>query len=431
MTRIGNSHNLRGPHSISTSSDSGPWHRILRESSLLCPSDHRNTTKGRTKQELDTSSASSKFLSPMGFYDGLRNLTRNDVIMSSFGCEPSQSPPSAKSTRKAPAAAAAASCDSITHYSVIVLSSGRNLRRVVTTIMAFQSYPSVSKINLVLLPDSARGNEDFHDETLLRDSKYGARIMMWKESTKGIVNVITKFKSGELWDAIDLIMVGDGNGSGEGTRTRASNAIDNSPENNGLLWIDADRERKDWNGTLLKRRFQLWKAQPASLVARQLLPNIDLRQSCAFDLHGLVMHPSHLCYMQHPATTELRTYIKSIQRHRRDDLEDGVDFQLAHSIDVLSIGIFMYFIADTYIVDDIDHDDDLENRRGFLRHMIHPSHAQAGIGMRTGGKTTDGDTIISTEGHRDFIQPILDYFGGCSCSSIVHLPKHKVHRCSL
>mmetsp|Transcript_61062 Transcript_61062/g.149500 ORF Transcript_61062/g.149500 Transcript_61062/m.149500 type:complete len:490 (+) Transcript_61062:147-1616(+) len=425
MTRIEKSHSLRGQNSISTSSNSDPWHRILRENSALCPSDRRNTTEGRIKREFDASSSSSKMIRSMGFYDSLRNLTHNDVIMSSFGCGPSFSPLSPHSTAKASAA-----CDAVTHYSVIVLSSGKNLRRVVTTIMSFQSYPSVSNINLVLLPDSASRNEDLHGEMLLRDNKYGARILMWKESTRGNVNVITKFKSGELWDAIDLIMIGDGSGSGEGTGTTTSNNNDNRPENNGVLWINADRETKDWNGSLLKQRLQLWKAQPTSLVAKQLSPNIDPHESCAFDLHGLMMHPSHLCYMQHPATKELRSYIKSLHRYRHDRPVDGEGFQLAHSIDVVSIGIFMYFIADTYIVDDNDHDDAPENGKGFLRNMINSAHTETGIRIRN-GKSTDGNSISSTtEDHRNHIQSILDYFGGCSCSSIVHLPQHKIQRCS-
>ena len=225
-----------------------------------------------------------------------------------------------------------------------------------------------------------------------------------------------------------LIWFGDGAIT---TRSSSNSNNGNRPENNGLLWINADRETKDWNGSVLKRRLQLWKSQPTSLVAQQLSPNIDPHQSCAFDLHGLMMHPSHLCYMQHPATKELRSYVKSLQRHRRDHQADGPKFQLENSIDVLSIGIFMYFIADAYIVDDNDHDDASENKKGFLRNMIHSAHSGTGTGTRIRSDTAmDRYSIISTEDHRNHIQSILDYFGGCSCSSIVQLPLHKVQRCS-
>jgi hypothetical protein len=294
--------------------------------------------------------------------------------------------------------------------------------------MSFQSYPSVSNINLILLSGNRRrnGNGAAHSvsQDLLDDRKYGARILRWKD--KGIVNVITKEKSDSLWDAIDLVQIDDANGNG---------GSDNGPDN-GVLWIDADRPTKDWNGTLLKRRLKLWKGQPKSLVIQQTMSNVGLQPlegehesgtsthnnpvSCAIDLHGLMMHPSYLCYMQHPATKELRTYIKSSSRdHPANYLSNNLDIP----VDIWSVGIFLFFAAETYLV---HHG---HNREGYVHSDQTDLNSLNLVETKQQIEKNHAGVIMDSGSHRR-VQSIIDYFGGCSCSSIFHVPKHQLQRCS-
>lgn len=259
------------------------WHRMLQEN-LTC-SDSSKSERNEHQAIMATANHLSGLLTPMGFSEMLRTYVQRNPQTSS--CAP---PPTA------------ASCQS-TKYSVVMYSAGNDLRQLVTRVMSLQSYPSVARINLIIL-----GSKD-SPRHILEDTKYGKRILKWKD--QGIINVIQRPSS--LWEAMDFLQVGG--------------------DPNGLLWIDADMP-KVWNGTTFKARLRAWKEQPNSLA----IQSMNTHHTCPFPfLHGMMMHPNHLCYLSHAATRELRVHSES----STDSWE----------LSTRSIGIFLFFIADFYLVD--------------------------------------------------------------------------------
>jgi hypothetical protein len=395
-----------------SSSKNDPWHRLLSQENAACS---RITSSNTT---MTSSSSSSSILRPMGFYDVIRDLVNsnynNNKNQIEGGTTSSKSSPSSYCQQGPPKMIDAAACH-INQYSVILFSAGDDFRRVVTTVMAFQSYPSVSRINLILRNNNKNnvdsGNSSKVNLGLLNDNKYGKRILMWK--SRGIVNVIDESMS--LWDAIDAVQIGlDDDGTGTGPDS------DNNSES-AVLWIDVDRT-KLWNGTTFKKRLYMWRSQPESLAIQSMIvgsgggevgDSLNRQQQhnhnnqCIVDLHGLMMHPSYLCYMhQHTgATKELRAYIDSI--FASISSSSSSNGHISWDFTVKTIGIFLFFIADTYFVVDNDNNGNQKLITPYSRHHQH-----------------DGDD--TDDSHSS--QSLLNYFGGCSCSRISLIPIHQLQQ---
>ena len=76
-----------------------------------------------------------------------------------------------------------------------------------------------------------------------------------------------------------------------------------------ILWIDGNQS-KDWNGTMLKTTLHTWRENPSQVLVHDYIPihqDNDLF-GCPVvpSLHGMMMHKSFLCLLNHPIMSHLR-----------------------------------------------------------------------------------------------------------------------------
>jgi hypothetical protein len=155
-------------------------------------------------------------------------------------------------------------------------------RPLVTRIMTLLSYPSVASIVLILNVD---------DDTLRQDTQYGERIVQWREQdTIKVLQV-----SSSLWEAIPQV---------QGLVVTDS-----------VLWMDGDHS-KDWTGTLFKSTLHAWRENPSRMVVHD-----DYSLPMGYDsnngpcpvrlptLHGLMMHKSYLCLLDHPILSHFQRHL--------------------------------------------------------------------------------------------------------------------------
>ena len=387
------------------------WHRILLEEELevKCRSNNKHKKTNATRAFLEEwNKAPQKnelSLVPSGFSTSVREYVEREKKKTSFTGIGS-------SSSYCIAPASDPSCQSF-QYTVVIYSSysatttgmtsvggdrykpyGKSSdsdywRRILLLTMKLLAYPSVQRVNMILdigsnfgfkesnqnkngtASISSRKNEKVVSpfQNAAKRNKYAKRILQWNE--KGICRVITTASS--LWHGIEQLDV----------------------PSDSILWIDGDKgaiPHNDGkiiiNGTQLKKRFRLWREKPNALIipdgdendhdistTTQLQQQIQRAEDAMFpssdcpillspfpffNLHGLIMHKSYLCYLNHPIIgADLRNYTNSIltlkQRHGVDVNVDVDVSSLSWDITVLSVGIFLSHISDGYIVDNDDH----------------------------------------------------------------------------
>jgi hypothetical protein len=170
-------------------------------------------------------------------------------------------------------------------YSVLMYSSGHNLRRTLLNLMACMAYPSINGITLIL-----PFTDSLHDQ-LQGDALYGSRIWDWK--TQGTIQIVSE---ATMWESVAQVQA----------------------KESAVLWIDGDRP-KDWNGTIFRTNFRLWRQHSRALVAFLDVrsPNHvhdveSLSLFPTYGMHGNMMHRSWFCFLQHPVLDPLRRYLASV-----------------------------------------------------------------------------------------------------------------------
>lgn len=330
--------------SVGSSSESQLWHRMLQDNPQCSSGSSRSTPAlnnlrhGGTKTRSTKGERNDGDLAPFGFSTALRTYMKENPNLSL--CIP---PP----TRPL--------CE-VSQYTVVIYATGKNsLRLLFTHIMAFLAYPSVSDIHLILA---------INEDGLLKDTKYGTRIVNWIE--QGVIKVIFADGRGgdalsSLWDtAIDKLVE------------------DKDVHSETILWINGDLP-KTWNGTTFKSRMHTWRENPDALSITGLFTtstsvsgerNGGATTVCRYPLlHGTIMHRNYLCYLNHPVTSHVRRYAN----------------QCGWDASTEAIGIYLYSISHGY-------------------HVVRDPRDNSTLATDIGPRLENHETT----------EPILKYFG-CQC----------------
>lgn len=235
-------------------------------------------------------------------------------------------------------------CDA-TRYSVIMYSKAQNLRRLLLNLMAFQTYPSVHDITLIV-PSA----DLLHHPQVDNTEAYASRIWDWKMQGTIEIHFVesasASSSSSTLWASLSQLR----------------------PKESAILWVDGDY-RKDWNGTMFLNNFRIWREHSRALVVTaaaattvssssalsaslsvtiteeeeedstrnitssgtsSISTNADHHEkttngdpdswTCPFNrLHGTLMHRQWLCFLQHPVLGPLGNFITMADDNTNND----------------------------------------------------------------------------------------------------------------
>ena len=188
----------------------------------------------------------------------------------------------------------ATSC-SRTRYSVLMYASGHNLRRTLLNLMACMAYPSINGITLIL------PYADSLQDQLQKNVLYGSRIWDWK--TQGTIQIVSE---PTMWESVSQVQA----------------------KESAVLWINGD-SLKNWNGTIFRTNFRLWRQHSRALVAfgdigspNHASTEVSWSMFPTYGMHGTMMHRNWFCFLQHPVLDPLRRFL--VPADRWEDVLSGL-----------------------------------------------------------------------------------------------------------
>lgn len=280
------------------------WRRMLQQevSTGYC-GQRAELHPGRNKTENNTAVASEALLPPFGFRHHVEQFVQMSSEPQHGSLRGGLSAPDATSFTvlpKYPTTTTTTTCYLPpttacyeSHYSVVMYSKAKNLRRLLLNLMTFQSYPSVNDITLIV-PSA---------ETLRSDRAYGTRILDWDDRGTIHLLVVEASSTTSLWASLGQQL---------------------KPKTSAILWVDGDVQ-KDWNGTSFRTNFDIWRQNTRSLVASfsghdennrpetgsSTATALSQQQQCPHNrLHGTLMHQNWLCFLNHPVMDPLKQYLE-------------------------------------------------------------------------------------------------------------------------
>jgi hypothetical protein len=209
-------------------------------------------------------------------------------------------------------------------YSLLVTTDGNNLRTLFLNLLSWLTYARAERI-VVLMPPST-------NSTLEKDLKYGQRILGWHSDYSHKVHLEV---TDNLWTAKYMDAV----------------------KTDAVIWVNGDVPDSS-NQRGLETGLELWKRHAHGVVAAKgwmldlSAPNSrtpvgfnstitlepfckdkivhtmteDKRQVQMIELHGLIVHRNHLCFLSHPILKQLHV----ATRQSTQDMRTAVSIWLTH-----------------------------------------------------------------------------------------------------
>ena len=265
------------------------WYRILRESPLVSRgngSRRCNSTAIPTVTKSQAIQSGNVTLPRLGFQVDVLQHLQSQRVMSEGNASLLPLP----QDMECPLLSSNSTMCHVNKYSVIVTSTGENLRLLFLNLMSFLAYPSTLDMTVIL---------PVGKHELTKDADYGHRLMKWHSRQTSRVTLIF---NPSLWSALEQEQL--------------------QPKSEAIIWINGDVLYKDWTKNSLKATLEMWKKLPSSTIMidtgtisasrsfSSLLETCSWLKGITIDspLHGIMVHRNALCYLQHPLTMSLRRF---------------------------------------------------------------------------------------------------------------------------